>query len=72
MIRVFQALDLDGDGQLSREELIIGKILFVNFVAEKIGYTQIMESKDPAGDVEAILKAVDSNRSGCIEYTGKF
>jgi len=31
-----------------------------------------MQSADPVAEVEAILKAVDSDRSGCIEYTGKF
>jgi calcium-dependent protein kinase len=56
MLKIFQALDLNGDGQLSREELIHG-------------YKQIMSSKDAEAEVDIIMKAVDNNHSGTIEYT---
>jgi len=56
LLKTFQALDLNGDGQLSRDELIIG-------------YEKIMGSEDAEREVEAIMKAVDSNGSGCIDYT---
>jgi len=57
LLKTFQALDLNGDGQLSKEELIIG-------------YKKIMESENAEEEVEAIMKVVDSNGSGSIDYTG--
>ncbi len=29
-----------------------------------------MDSQDPEADVDAIMKAVDNNNSGAIDYTG--
>jgi len=56
LLKTFHALDLNGDGKLSRDELIIG-------------YQQILGSQHPEEEVDAIIKAVDSDRSGSIEYT---
>jgi len=56
LLKTFQALDLNGDGKLSRDELIIG-------------YQQILGAEHPEEEVDAIIKAVDSDRSGSIEYT---
>lgn len=57
LLKAFHALDLNGDGKLSREELIAG-------------YKQIMGCEDPEAQVDAIMKALDCNNSGSIEYTG--
>jgi len=56
LLSTFQALDLNGDGKLSREELITG-------------YQKIMGLTNVEAEVEAIMKAVDNNNSGSIDYT---
>lgn len=35
-----------------------------------LGFKDIMDSKDPEADVDEILKCVDNNHSGTIDYTG--
>ena len=57
LLKTFQNLDLNGDGQLSREELIIG-------------YTKIMNALDATEIVDKIMQAVDKNNNGAIDYTG--
>jgi len=56
LLKTFEALDENGDGQLSREELIKG-------------YRTFMHSDDPEAAVDAIMKEVDNNNSGYIDYT---
>jgi calcium-dependent protein kinase len=57
-LKTFQALDLNNDGQLTREELILG-------------YKKIMNAVDAEEEVERIMKTVDTNNSGAIDYTGE-
>lgn len=56
LLKTFQMLDLNGDGQLTKEELMEG-------------YKTIMNSPFPDLDVENIMKMVDINESGAIDYT---
>lgn len=56
LLTTFQLLDLNGDGKLSREELITG-------------YQKILGLEHAEIEVEAILNAVDNNNSGAIDYT---
>jgi len=56
LLTTFQLLDLNGDGKLSREELITG-------------YQKILGLENAEIEVEAILNAVDNNNSGAIDYT---
>ena len=51
-------MDLNGDGQLAKEELIQG-------------YKKILNSSEPGEEVEKIMQMVDNNNSGTIDYTGK-
>jgi len=56
LLKTFQALDLNGDGQLTREELIEG-------------YKKFMSSEEAEKEVDTILKAVDANGSGALDYS---
>jgi len=55
--KVFNSFDKNNDGQLSREELILG-------------YTELLGSKELAEvEVDTILDRVDTNKNGMIDYT---
>jgi len=56
LMKTFQALDANGDGLLSREELIQG-------------YKQIMGEAQAISEVDALLAKLDTNNSGFIEYS---
>lgn len=49
-------MDLNGDGKLTKDELLEG-------------YKTIMNSTSPNSEVENIMKMVDINESGAIDYT---
>jgi calcium-dependent protein kinase len=57
LVKAFQALDLNNDGMLSREELIIG-------------YSKMMPYEEAEVEVEKIMSQVDKNNSNAIDYTG--
>lgn len=50
VMKAFQALDLNHDGLLSREELIIG-------------FSKIMSKEDAEKEVERIMRVIDKNNS---------
>jgi calcium-dependent protein kinase len=54
--KVFKKLDTDGDGKLSPEELIEG-------------YSQEMTQAEAVIAVEHIMKSIDVDRNGYVEYT---
>ena len=53
----FQQLDLNHDGKLSREELVLG-------YEQYFGTAENVEA-----EVDKIMNAVDTDRSGFIDYT---
>ena len=57
LMKTFKALDLNGDGQLSRDELIAG-------------YEKIMGTREAEREVDNIMATVDTNKSGFIDYSG--
>lgn len=57
LMKTFKALDLNGDGQLSRDELIQG-------------YEKIMGAREAEREVDNIMATVDTNKSGFIDYSG--
>ena len=65
LMKIFKSLDKNGDGQLSKEELIEGKKVIK-------GYKQKDDCLDPEGEVQKIFDECDKNRSGYIDYTGNF
>lgn len=60
MISTFKAIDANGDGQLTRDELIAG-------------YSKIYSNKDEVEEVvDNIIKSIDHNNSGQIDFSGKY
>ena len=73
LLKTFQDLDLNKDGQLSKEELIIGKFYYnvIIYYKKCSGYSKIMNAAQAEEEVNRILKVVDKNNSGTIDYTGR-
>ena len=55
LMQLFEALDKDGNGMLNKQELISG-------------YKKISNTVDATNAVEKIMKTVDINQSGSIDY----
>ena len=58
LLKTFKKLDLDHDGQLTPDELIIG-------------YTAMMGEEDAKKEVDRIFKSIDVNHTGAIDFTGR-
>ena len=43
----------------------------INYVSKYQGYRDILNIPNPEAEVDAIMKAIDYNDSGAIDYTGK-
>jgi len=56
LLRIFQALDTNGDGQLSRKELVSG-------------FQKIMASEKANEEVDRIFAMVDTDNNGAIDYS---
>jgi hypothetical protein len=64
-MKTFQSLDLNNDGMLSREELILGIFCF-----SALGYSKLMPFAEAEEQVDKIMSTVDKNHSNAIDYTG--
>ena len=58
MMQTFKALDTNLDGKLSRDELILG-------------FSKLMDKDQAEAEVNVILKTIDKNNNGEIDYSGK-
>lgn len=70
LMNTFKILDLNGDGKLSREELVIG--IFRRESIERVmnvGYSKTMSREDAEKEVDNIMRVVDTNNSGEIDYS---
>ncbi|KAL4442843.1 hypothetical protein ABPG74_010732 [Tetrahymena malaccensis] len=56
LLKTFQSLDANGDGKLSREELING-------------YSKILTMENAIKEVDKIMKVIDKNDNGDIDYS---
>lgn len=56
LLKTFKALDLDHDGQLTTEELLIG-------------YSKMMGEDDAKKEVDRIFQVIDVNNTGAIDFT---
>ena len=74
LLETFRALDLDHDGQLTKDELKQGNEIWggQNFNI-KIGYVNIMGMTNELAEEEAerVMRQLDTNYSGSIDYSGK-
>ena len=59
LMKTFKLLDINNDGKLSHEELVIG-------------YSKFMDRPDAEEAVKKIMSIVDNNNSGLIDYSGTF
>ena len=56
LLKTFQQLDSNGDGKLSKQELING-------------YAKILPPETAVKEVEKIMKVIDKNANGDIDYS---
>lgn len=56
LLKTFKSLDLDGDGQLTHDELMIG-------------YSKLMGEEEAKKEVDRIFKTIDVNGTGAIDFT---
>lgn len=56
LLKTFKALDLDHDGQLTHDELMIG-------------YSKLMGEDEAKKEVDRIFKTIDVNGTGAIDFT---
>ena len=59
LMKTFNLIDLNNDGKLSQEELVIG-------------YSKFMDRPQAEEAVKKIMSIVDNNNSGLIDYSGTF
>lgn len=72
--KIFQELDEDGNGILSKEELIKGKrdAFGVIYIVIK-GYAKLYGDREKAeAEVMGIIARVDVNNSGEIDFSGDY
>ena len=68
--KVFQSMDIKGDGKLSREELIIGIYIYIYIY---IGLSKVHGEHYPIiEEVDQIMKNVDIAHNGYIDYSGMY
>ena len=74
LMSTFKSLDKDGDGKLTKEELVEG-FFFLNIQPNLIfllGYLKLYNNRTLAEEeVDKIIKECDQNLSGNIDFTGK-
>mgnify|MGYP000945054374 CR=1 FL=1 len=72
LLEIFQQLDTNGDGQLSRDELIKGYSINSNLPFQQVlGYEKTMGRAQAEAEVDNIMKTLDTNNSGSIDYSGR-
>jgi len=70
LLKTFQALDVNKDGKLTREEIINGRFFILTIIIIFLGFQTILGSENPEEDADAILRQLDNNNSGTIDYSG--
>lgn len=55
-LKVFQMIDINGDGEITREELLEA-------------YEKYLKPKNSAMEVDRLLELIDTNKSGAIDYS---
>ena len=69
LIKTFEALDADGNGVLTQDELILGNTCGVDF-GHPLGYMKVYNFTKKEAEKEAlkIIKSIDLNNSGEIDF----
>jgi len=47
------------------------QVVYLIYIVQSVGYKQILGEDNAEAEVDRIMKAVDSNNSGALDYTGK-
>ncbi len=73
LLKTFQSLDKNGDGQLTTEELLAGKFKSEsqNINCFYTGYRQTMDKMAAEEMVANIMESCDLDKSGKIDYNGE-
>jgi len=71
LLKIFKTLDTNGDGQLTREELLNGYWKeIMRFLLKFEGYMQTMDKMKAQEYVTQIMETCDTDKSGKIDYNG--
>jgi len=70
LLETFYTLDKDKNGTLTREEIRLGISLFYVMIDSLIGYQKIMGKDYNDEDLDTLIKKIDLNNNGHIDYSG--
>ena len=72
LLQVFEELDEDKDGLLTKEEVQKGSFISHEFIWGNLGFEKYQLINEIAeGGVDEIIGRIDRNKNGSIDYSGR-